>query len=114
MDGMMKFSWWQSLPWLPWRVVAVVEAADEIPETLPRNGAVLVGSDADPKWLALDCPCRQGHRIMVSLDRQTKPHWRITGSSRLTLWPSVDAHTERRRCHYIIRDGRTVWVHDRK
>ncbi len=114
MDGMIKFSWWHSLPWLPWRVVAFVEAADEIPERLPRKGAVLVGSDAYPKWLAFDCPCRQGHRIMVSLDKRTKPHWQITGSERLTLSPSVDAMTDRRRCHYIMRNGKIIWVHDRE
>jgi hypothetical protein len=113
MDDMISFSWWQSLPWLPWRIVATVDAADEIPEHLPRNGAVLVGSDKYPKWLVLDCPCRQGHRIMVTLDNRSKPHWRITGNRRLTLLPSVDAYTGRRRCHFIVRDGRIIWVHER-
>lgn len=114
MGRMSKFSWWHSLPWLPWRVVALVEAADDIPEDLPRNGAVLVGSTTYPKWLAFECPCRQGHRIMVSLDSRTKPHWKIGESRKLTLWPSVDAKTGSRRCHYIIRDGKTVWVHDKR
>src|SRR5438874_6766630 len=34
------------------RIVAVVEAADDVPERLPRNGVVLVGSSTQPKWIA--------------------------------------------------------------
>lgn len=49
---------------------------------------------------------------MVPLDRRIRPHWRIIEGSRLSLWPSVDAVTERGRCHYVIRNGRTLWVPD--
>ena len=114
MDRMTAFSWWQSLPWLQWRIVGVVEAADDVPEHLPRNGAILVGDVAHPKWLAFDCPCRQDHRILLSLDSRIRPHWRVTDASRLSLTPSVDAHTGRRRCHYIIRSGKVTWVRERE
>ncbi len=50
---------------------------------------------------------------MVSLDPRTQPQWKITGTKRFSLWPSVDAHTGRKRCHFIIRDGKTVWAHDK-
>jgi hypothetical protein len=109
MDG-LKFSWREWLPWRPWRIAATVDAADDVPHRLPPKCAVLVGSRTTPKWLAFDCPCRSGHRIMISLDGQHSPHWRVTADTRLTLHPSVDAWRARVRCHYIIRDGRTHWV----
>ncbi len=111
---MSAVPWWQFIPWLPWRVVATVEAADEVPEHLPRRGAVLVGSPTYQKWVVFDCPCRGGHRIMVTLDRSHWPHWRLTEKPLLSLWPSVDAMYGGQRCHYIIRNGATHWVRDNR
>lgn len=106
----MKFSWTQWLPFRSWRLLAAVEAADEVPKRLPARGMILVGSEDYPKWLAFDCPCKQSHRILVPLDRAKKPHWRIEGTSKVSLFPSVDALRGNVRCHYIIRNGRTQWV----
>jgi len=106
--------WWQWIPGRRWRIVATVEAADEIPQRLPRNGVVLVGSRQQPKWLAFDCPCRTGHRIMVTLDAKHSPHWTISKEQKLTVWPSVDYHVPDRRCHYIIRYGRILWVREKE
>lgn len=111
MAGVARISWWHwILPRGTWRVIATVDAADEIPQRLPRNSAVLVGSFKRPKWLAFDCPCRTGHRIMVTLDPSHVPHWNIAKFKPLTLEPSVDYRNVQRRCHYIIRRGRVVWV----
>src|SRR5207249_3782675 len=82
---MSGIRWWQWLPWLPWRLVAVVEEADEVPNRMPRNGIVLVGSQRHPKWLAFDCPCRTGHRVMVNLDPTRSPRWRLSGEKALTI-----------------------------
>lgn len=109
----MKFPWWQWLPLHGWRVVGTVESADEIPLKLPRNGAILVGSQVKPKWVAFDCPCRTGHRIMLNADRTRRPYWQALDIRRLTLSPSVDYLTSHQRCHYIIRNGRVEWVHRR-
>ena len=106
----MKLPWWQWLPIFGWRIVGVVEAADEIPDRLPRNGAVLVGLPHLPKWVAFDCPCRWGHRIMLNTDRQRQPVWTTTTAKKLTLAPSVDYQGRDRRCHYVIRNGRAKWV----
>lgn len=108
---MSKIPWWQWLPIPRWRIVASVDAADEIPARLPRKGAVLVGSRRQPKWLAFDCPCQRAHRVMVTLDTAHRPYWTVTGGFFLNLWPSVDDRTAGRRCHYIIRNGRTHWAH---
>jgi hypothetical protein len=101
---------WEWLPIYGWRVVATVESADEVPTRLPRNGAVVVGSRERPKWVAFDCPCRSGHRILLSTDRSRWPCWSIAGHRPLTISPSVDYNDGGRRCHYFVKRGRIRWV----
>jgi hypothetical protein len=106
------FSWLSG--WLPsrrgFRVVAIVDAADEIPDDLPRMGAVLVGTTERPTWLAFDCPCRDHHRVMLNLDRNRRPTWAVIGTKPLTVRPSIDEYRGAERCHYFIRQGRVQWV----
>ncbi len=101
---------WQWLPFFPWRIVAIIDAADAIPSRLPRRGAVLVGSRSHPKWLAFDCPCRGGHRVMLNVDSSRSPHWSMSVDGLLTIGPSVDTRDSARRCHFFIRNGRLAWV----
>ena len=113
MGAVNRIQWWEWwAPFRPWRIVATVEAADEIPARLPPRGAVIVGSIERPKWIAFDCPCKSGHRIMITLDPSHRPHWRIVSRGRLTLSPSVDYDGNGRRCHYFVRDGFVEWVKD--
>lgn len=114
MDSSVKFPWWQWLPLWGWRLVAVVGSADEVPECLPRNGVMLVGDVMYPKWIAFDCPCRLGHRIMVNADRQRKPFWGFTMDRRrrVTITPSVDYFDKVKRCHYIMQGGKILWARD--
>lgn len=114
MAGLKRISWWQwiTFPGRKWRIVTTVDAADEIPERLPAHGVVLVGSLEHPKWIAFDCPCKSGHRIIVALDRAYSPHWRITSIKKLSITPSIDYCGTGRRCHYFITKGRTVWARD--
>ncbi len=110
MADITKIRWWQWLPVFGWRVVAVVNSADEIPLRLPRNGAVLVGARQRPKWVAFDCPCRTGHRIMLSTDKAHSPHWTTTVQGKLTISPSIDYRQKAQHCHYFVRNGRIKWV----
>jgi len=97
----------------PFRCVSFLESADEIPDRLERNTAVIVGTPHYPKWVAFDCPCGSGHRIMLNLDRTRRPAWSANQEfDRLTISPSVDYYDERRRCHYFIQRGKVVWVGD--
>lgn len=114
MGTVNKIRWWTWIrwPWRRWSIVLIVEAADEVPERLPWRGAVLVGTRAYPKWLAFDCPCGSGHRIVVTLDRGHKPHWKVTATKQLSVVPSIDYCGGGRRCHYFISNGKTVWAHD--
>ncbi|MBI5323063.1 DUF6527 family protein [Bradyrhizobium sp.] len=112
---------WPRLDWLPQSLtrqpllycIGKVESADEIPEKLPSNTAVAVGALTRPKWIAFDCPCRSGHRIMLNLDRGRSPFWQISGvEGPLSLSPSVNYYDGRRRCHYFIRNGKVDWMKD--
>lgn len=93
-----------------WRLILTVDAADEVPKILPRNGVVLVGSKRNPKWLVFDCPCPIGHRIMLDLEPTHFPHWRLVTYPRLAVWPSIDFQGPNYRCHYLIRGGQIIWV----
>jgi len=112
MVGPMKVDWISWLPFPRWRVVRIASSADEIPETLPRNGAVLVCDGGPPKWIAFECPCRTGHRIMLNTDQRRYPAWRVdlTSLDRLTIAPSISANSTKRYCHYFVRNGRIVWT----
>lgn len=114
MGSVVRIPWWEwvPVPWKRWRIVAVVAAADEIPTHLPHKSVVLVGSPQYLKWIAFDCPCGRGHRIMVTLDRAHAPRWTIHRGDPLTLSPSFDYRTPRQRCHFFIRDGKVLWVRD--
>lgn len=95
-----------------WRVVSRVGAADQIPETLPERGVSIVGTVKRPTWIAFDCPCHTGHRIMLNLDPARRPLWRVVRLKPLTLSPSVDALRRERRCHFFLRSGAVFWVPD--
>lgn len=113
MADILDISWWQWLPIHSWRIVAVVESADEIPQRLPRNGVVLVGTSTYPKWIVFDCPCRNGHRIMLNTDKARRPYWILKKQDNLTIHPSIDFQDTKRRCHFFIRNGRMTWAYGR-
>lgn len=113
MGQLGRISWWQwvPIPWRRWRIVAAVEAADEVPINLPSRGVVLVGSPNQWKWLAFDCPCNATHRIMVPVDPRMSPRWAVIAVKPLSIAPSFDFRTATRRCHFFVTCGQTVWVH---
>lgn len=103
------------LDWLPfprWRIVGEYQDIDELPDDLPRKGAALVSAPGRLKWIIFDCPCGTGHRIMLNGDHSREPFWRIASLHRLSISPSVDYRGTERRCHYFIRNGRTMWAKD--
>lgn len=107
----MKISWWQWVPVWRWRILGSVEDADEVPDRLPRRGAVVVGTADFPKWIAFDCACGRKHRILLNADTARRPAWRLTKSVPLSISPSID-YSGQQRCHYFIRDGKTLWAKD--
>jgi hypothetical protein len=108
----VNIRWWHWLPFRRMTCLGVVDSADDIPEKLPRSAAILVASQGRQKWIAFDCPCQSGHRILLNLDQARRPVWSATQKKNgyLSVAPSVDYHDSNRRCHYIVRDGKIVWV----
>ena len=98
----------------PWRVSDRVEQATDLPESIPAEHALLVGTIVHSKWIAFECPCERGHRIMLNLDKTRRPFWRVTSEEPLSIRPSVDALYGKRRCHYVVSNGRVIWVHERQ
>ena len=112
MAGMKKLvAWLQSLSlrWRGWRIIGQVGAGDEVPDQLPNKGVVLVGAPGRETWIAFDCPCRTGHRLMVNLDRTRRPFWRVDSLRPLSIHPSIDYISAERRCHFMVRGGRIHW-----
>jgi hypothetical protein len=98
------------LPARRWRVVTQVEEADLVPDRLPRRGAALAGPPGAPKWLALDCPCGSGHRLLVNLDTHRRPAWHLVSARPLTVRPSLDVTQAGNRCHFTIISGTVHWA----
>lgn len=89
-----------------------VESVLDVPGSLAGT-AVLVGPEGMPEqWLAFDCPCGQGHRLLMNLSTARSPRWRLALGRRgaVSLAPSVDSHSAVGRCHFWLRDGYPVWV----
>lgn len=105
-------AWWRSLPlpWRRWRVVAQVQAVDEVPDRLAYGTVVLVGVAEKLAWAIFDCPCRTGHRLMLNLDYVRRPIWTIESRKPLSIYPSIDDSTDERRCHFFVRHGRVRWA----
>lgn len=97
--------------WRPrWRVLARVAAADEVPSHIPRCRAVVVGEPGREKWIAFECPCGRGHRILLNLDGARLPAWVLVAENPLSVHPSVDAAENSVRCHFVLRGGRVNWI----
>jgi hypothetical protein len=99
----------QSIP-EEWQIVQQVEAADDIPKDIAKHGIVLVGPARKPTWMAFDCPCERGHRIMVNLDHSRWPYWKIWQRRPISISPSFDILTGDRRCHFVVQGGNVKWL----
>lgn len=93
-----------------WRVVDQVASGADVPDRLPPNGAVVVRALGADRFLALDCPCAEHHRLLLDLDMDHYPAWAVRRLDPLTLWPSIDYRGADRRCHFVIRQGQVRWV----
>jgi hypothetical protein len=97
-----------------WVVIGRVESADEIPLSIALNCAYVVGNKNKPKWIIFDCPCGTGHRIFLNTDPSRTPMWKIVGRFPLSIMPSIDYKNGSKRCHYIIKNGKVIWITERR
>jgi hypothetical protein len=108
-----SIDWWRRRRWTRPRISTVRHFASmaDVPASLPRHELVLIGAPDRLKWALFECPCGNGHRLVVNLDAVRTPKWTIALTPRPTLSPSVDVR-DRRRCHFLLQEGRVRWVHD--
>lgn len=107
---MASLRWRDWLPRRRYRLLGAVDAADEMPERLPRRGVVVVQAEGPPTWVAFDCPCDRRHRLLMPLGVGPGNRWRLTGSAHPTLRPSVDSFDAGERCHFFLTQGRIHWA----
>ena len=108
----MSIARWKHLlqPWRAWHVSERVTASDKVPGSLINKEVVLVGKPGNETWAVFDCPCRKGHRLMLNLDGSRHPLWRITSYHPLSIWPSIYETTLGQDCHFVVKNGRIIWV----
>lgn len=107
--------WWRRRRWTKARYsrMAYFSGRSEAPELPPRRTLAVVGSPTRPKWAVFACPCGHGHSIALNLSSTRRPAWRlVVEDGEPSLHPSVDSLTDRRRCHFWLRDGHVHWVAD--
>lgn len=107
--------WWRRRRWTRARYPRVEyrRAREDLPERPSRRAIVIVGTPEHPKWAIFACPCGHGHIIEINLSGARNPTWRVRESEHgPSLFPSVDARTDFRRCHFWLRDGRAQWALD--
>jgi hypothetical protein len=109
-DAPLSLPWWSWLPRWRYRVIGSVDAADLVPDRLPRKGLVVVENHKGRAWVAFDCPCERRHRVLLPLDKHHRPHWRLDVGRFASLYPSVDSHEKGIRCHFWLTHGRIRWA----
>lgn len=93
-----------------WTIRGTVGAGDEIPMEIPKCAAILVSPKGRATWIAFDCPCNLGHRIMLNLDPRRYPSWRLVRKDPLTVSPSVNISASGRHCHFFLWKAQILWV----
>lgn len=106
---------WRRRRWSAPRVSSVeyYRSVAELPKLIRRRTIAIVRSEGRYKWVAFECPCGYGHRVLLNLDPGRKPSWNLVRERPPTINPSIDVQ-EARRCHFWIKSGQIQWVPDRR
>jgi hypothetical protein len=106
----LTFSWWaRHRPRWRYCIAGSVDAADLLPDLLPKKALVVVENDERATWVAFDCPCKRRHRLLIPLSTSKQPHWKLRRDKRPSLTPSVDSHDGVQRCHFWLTNGPMGW-----
>jgi hypothetical protein len=83
----------------------------DLPTSIPRHELAIVGDPNRPKWLALECPCGEGHRLVINLGSNGAARCRVDDrDGGPDVHPSIDYQGAERRCHFWLSAGRVHWV----
>ncbi|AGF53761.1 sll6052 (plasmid) [Synechocystis sp. PCC 6803] len=83
------------------------------PEEIMSGEVVIVGDRNHKKWACFRCPSGCGELILLSLNKNQHPSWRVDCDwlNRPTLHPSV-RQLNHCQCHFWIKRGVTQWCAD--
>lgn len=107
--------WWRRRRWTQPRYphAVVVDRRTDLPELPARRTVALVGPRDRPQWAVLACPCGYGHLIALNLLPTRRPFWKAEAEEGgVSLFPSIDAEWQGRRCHFWLRNGIVHWTTD--
>lgn len=83
------------------------------PGDLMPGQAVVVGPAEKPKWVTFPCPSGCGTPLLLSLNPDRRPRWKVTHDwlGRPSIAPSVH-RTDGCRCHFWMKKGKIEWCKD--
>lgn len=83
------------------------------PEDLVPGQAVIVGAAERPKWVTFPCPSGCGTPLLLSLNPDRRPRWKVTRDwlGRPSIAPSVH-RADGCRCHFWLKKGKVEWCED--
>jgi hypothetical protein len=83
----------------------------DVPDRLGWVLYIVGQHGSSPKWAILECPCRCGERIYVTLMKSRDPHWELPLSGEdLTLWPSLWVSQCGCGSHFWVKRSIIEWV----
>lgn len=107
-------SWIRDILWTSNIYRYKIEIINDNPDENDINNNIIyvVKNGELAKWAYLKCPCGCDDSIMLSLNRDTFPSWRIKQDKfgRATISPSVNK-LDGCQSHFFIKKGKVVWVH---
>lgn len=99
---------------IPRRALITVEFVKDNPDLnqIPEGKLIVVGvKNKYSKWAYMKCPSGCGETLMLSLQKNDDPSWRlrIDKSNRPSLYPSI-WKTDGCKSHFLLRKGEIVDV----
>lgn len=88
----------------------VVESMTSVPAD-PGDDIYIVRRRGLDRRAVLNCPCRCGRRIDVSLVDGQDVHWSVQiRNGKVSLHPSIWLRTDPCQSHFLVRDSKVIWV----
>lgn len=89
----------------------IVERMSDVPVDI-GSFIYLVERNGQRLWVVLECPCRKGHKLSVSLQENDRPHWKVTTNGEVaTIQPSLWLN-DGCRSHFWITRNEVSWVRE--
>jgi hypothetical protein len=107
----MLTAWWRRLRRRrAFKNVIFVESMTFIPKHLGSDVYIVRRGGLDRRAV-LNCPCRCGRRIDLSLVKGQEHHWLATiQHGKISLNPSIWLRVGPCRSHFFVRDSKVLWV----